>query len=77
MEQIEGINFEETFSLVVKLYTIRILLALATFYSWNNKQIDVVTEYGDLAIKVIFNIKIELDKGKRAKPIFFKKQYTA
>jgi len=39
--QIEGIDFFETFSLVVKLITIRFILALALSYGWFLHQLDV------------------------------------
>ena len=39
--QKEGIDFEDTFTLVAKLNTIRILFALATTHKWKIHQLDV------------------------------------
>ena len=39
--QIEGLNFFDTFALVAKLTTIRLLLSLATIHNWTLKQLDV------------------------------------
>ena len=36
-----GLDYEETFSLVVKLATVRIILALAVQFNWSLKQLDV------------------------------------
>lgn len=37
----EGIDFHDSFSLIVKPVTVRILIALATAKSWELQQIDV------------------------------------
>jgi len=39
--QHEGIDFDDTFSPVSKLNTIKILIALATKYNWELHQLDV------------------------------------
>jgi hypothetical protein len=40
-DQEEGVNFHETFSPVIKLATIRLVLALATHFNWVIHQLDI------------------------------------
>jgi hypothetical protein len=48
--QIEGVDYHEMFSPVVKIQTVRLIVALATIYKINIEQIDISTAflYGDL-----------------------------
>lgn len=48
--QIEGVDFGDTFSLVVKVATIRIVLSIATTLHWTINQLDVKNAFlhGDL-----------------------------
>ena len=50
LTQVYGIDFEETFSLVARFETVRILLALAALEDWDIESLDVKTAYlyGDL-----------------------------
>ena len=43
--QVEGVDFEETFSPVAMLKSIRILLAIATYYDYEIWQMDVKTAF--------------------------------
>jgi len=44
-EQIPGVDFDETFALVARLSSLRMLLALAAIHDWEIDQIDVVTAF--------------------------------
>ena len=48
--QKEGIDYEDTFAPVVKLNTIRVMIALATQHNWKIHQLDVKSAFlnGDL-----------------------------
>lgn len=39
--QLEDVDFDETFSHVVKKTTVRVILTLAAYYGWNLHQLDV------------------------------------
>jgi len=39
--QIEGVNYLETFSPVVKTTTVKVVLALTSIYNWELQQLDV------------------------------------
>nr|XP_016512631.1 PREDICTED: uncharacterized mitochondrial protein AtMg00820-like [Nicotiana tabacum] len=43
--QIEGLDYQETFSLVVKMVTARVVLALAAAHNWNLHQMDVYNAF--------------------------------
>ena len=43
--QKKGIDFSETFASVVKYQSIRLLLAMATYYDWHVHQMDFVTAF--------------------------------
>ncbi|KAH9768735.1 retrovirus-related pol polyprotein from transposon RE1 [Citrus sinensis] len=53
-QQIEGVNYFETFSPVVKAATVRVVLSLAVMNQWQIKQVDVNNVFlnGDLIEKV-------------------------
>ena len=43
--QVEGVDYEETFSLVAMLKFLRILLSIATYYDYEIWQMDVKTAF--------------------------------
>ena len=56
--QTYGVDYEETFALVAKMNTVRILLSLAAHYNWQLLQYDVknVFLHGDLDEEINMNI---------------------
>ena len=44
-QQVHGIDYDETFSLVVMLKSVRIMLALAAYFNWEIWQMDVKTAF--------------------------------
>jgi hypothetical protein len=58
--QVPGVDYSDTFSPVVKITSIRVLLALSAIYDWEIHQLDVKTAflYGDLK-EVIFMKQLE------------------
>ncbi len=55
--QIEGVNYDETFSLVVKSITQRILLALGAKYNLFIEHVDIVTAFLELLLREEVYIK--------------------
>ena len=56
-EQIEGINYDETFASVVKTATVKVLFALATHFDWHVEQMDVVTAFLNGAIDGVIYVE--------------------
>lgn len=56
------IDYEDTFSLVAKMVTIQIVLAIASVFSWPLFQLDVMTPFiqGDLHEEVYMDILKDL-----------------
>ncbi len=67
--QAHGIDYVETFSLVAKMVTIRIILSLASIYNWPLFQLDVVTTFlqGDLHEEVYTEISQGFGNQRRDK----------
>ena len=63
--QTYGIDYLETFALVAKLNTVRILLSLATTLDWPLQQLDIKNAFlnGDLKKKFICILRRVLNKG--------------
>jgi ATP-binding cassette subfamily B (MDR/TAP) protein 1 len=76
--QIEGVDYNEIFSPVVKIQTVRLIVALAIVYSLEIEQIDISTAflYGDLEEPNYMNMPegfIEYDENRNAKLCKLKK----
>ncbi len=69
-EQRESIDFEESFSPVIKSCTTQILLALAAFYTCSVESMDSVIKYLNSEIDVILYIKHPLIIRLLAKYVF-------
>lgn len=59
--QREGLDYQETFSLVVKIVTVRFVLALAAAENWHEHQINVSNVFlqGDLYDEVYMVLPLE------------------
>ncbi len=57
-EQREGIDYKETFFLVVKSCSTRILFALAAFYNWFIEHLDAVTAYLNSNLDVLLYVEL-------------------
>ena len=53
-------DFEETFSLIVKFRTTQVLNLIIAYYRWNIKQMDVVTVYFNFSIDIILYIETSI-----------------
>ena len=60
-EQVEGIDYQETFAAVAKAESYRILLAIATLLGWDVEQIDINTAF--LYGEIDTDIYMEIPKG--------------
>jgi hypothetical protein len=69
-QQVQGIDFQETYAAVVKTASYRVLFALAARFNWKIHQMDVKTAYlnGDLDEEIYVHppegFPVELPKGK-------------
>lgn len=65
--QIQGINYIKTFSRVAKMDTMRVVLALASVFSWPLFQLDVITAFlqGNLHEEVYMDIPQGFDIQRR------------
>jgi len=63
-EQQAGVDFDETFALVAKLQSLRMMLVLAAVHDWDFEQMDVVTPF--LNSKVDGDIYMALPQGIEA-----------
>ncbi|RDX83657.1 hypothetical protein CR513_35392, partial [Mucuna pruriens] len=74
--QTYGIDYEETFALVAKMNTVRVIISLAAHFGWNLQQFDIknVFLHGDLEEKVYMEIPpgfySHSEKNKSPRPWF-------
>lgn len=61
-----GIDYLETFALVAKMTTVRILLSLATHFRWKLQQLDVKNAFlhGDLEEDVFMELSLGFQKRR-------------
>jgi hypothetical protein len=57
-EQVEGIDYQETFAAVARAESYRVLLAIATLLNWDIEQVDIDTAflYGDIDSEIYVEI---------------------
>ena len=62
-----GIDYQETFALVAKINTVRILLSFATNLEWPLQQLDVKNAFlnGDLEEEVYMELPLGFDKERK------------
>src|SRR5687767_15069476 len=61
--QIQGLDFDETFSPVIRYDTLRLLLALSAHFQWTSRQLDIKTAFLYGLLKE--DIYMELPEGSR------------